>query len=90
MDQSRDGGYWVQIGTYDMEAGDYYAVRVLERERLGRAIADAVALVRGVASPPPNDLAPADGGKVSAGVNLETDDVTYSASRLKGRVRGGG
>ena len=28
VDQSRDGGYWVQIGTYDMEAGDYYAVRV--------------------------------------------------------------
>ena len=25
---------------------------------------------------------------MSAGVNLETDDVTYSASRLKGRVKG--
>jgi hypothetical protein len=87
VDQTRDGGYWVQIGTYDMEAGDYYAVRVSPGDGSGTAVADAVALVRGVASPPPNDLAPADGGKVSAGVNLETDD-TYNASRLKGRIKG--
>ena len=28
VDQTKDGGYWVQIGTYHMEAGDYYAVSV--------------------------------------------------------------
>ena len=88
VDQTRDGGYWVQIGTYELEAGDYYAVRVSNGSGSGRAIADAVAVVRGVASPPPNNVAPADGGKVSAGVNLETDDVTYSASSLKGRIAG--
>jgi cell wall-associated NlpC family hydrolase len=84
VDQTRDGGYWVQIGTYDMKAGDYYAVSVSPRDGSGVA----VVLVRGVASPPPNDLAPADGGPVSAGVSLNTGDVTYSASRLKGRVKG--
>ena len=54
----------------------------------GVAVADAVALVRGVTTPPPDDLAPADGGPVSAGVKLDPDDVTYSASKLKGRVKG--
>ena len=88
VDQSKDGGYWVQIGTYRMKAGDYYAVRVSPRNGSGAAVADAVALVRGVASPPPNDLAPADGGKVSPGVHLKTGDVAYRASGRKGRVKG--
>ena len=88
VDQSRDAGYWVQIGTYHMEAGDYYAVRVSNGSDSGRAIADAVALVRGVASPPPNHLAPDDGGSLSPGVVLDPDDVTYSASSLSGRVKG--
>ena len=88
VDQSKDAGYWVQIGTYHMKAGDYYAVSVSSGERSGVAVADAVALVRGVTTPPPNDLAPVDGGPVSAGVKLDSDDVTYSASNLKGRVKG--
>jgi cell wall-associated NlpC family hydrolase len=88
VDQSKDGGYWVEVGTYDMEAGDYYAVRIADGDGSGAAVADAVALVRGVASAPPNDLAPADGGAVDDGVSLDTGDVTYSASRLSGRVTG--
>jgi hypothetical protein len=88
VDQSRDAGYWVQIGTYDMEAGDYYAVRISNADDSGRAVADAVALVRGVASPPPNHLAPADGGSLSPGVVLDPDEVTFSTSSLKGRVKG--
>ena len=87
VDQSKDGGYWVQIGTYDMEAGDYYAVRLSSRDGMGQAVADAVALVRGVASPPPKDLAPADGGPVSDGVHVDAGDATYSASNLSGRVK---
>src|SRR5215217_5450699 len=71
-----------------MEAGDYYAVRVSNGSGSGRAIADAVALVRGVASPPPNHLAPADGGSLSPGVALDPDEATFSASSLKGRVKG--
>ncbi len=88
VDQTRDGGSWVEIGTYDMRAGDYYAVRVSPGDGSGVAVADAVALVRGVTSPPPDDLAPADGGPVSAGISLDTGDATYSPSRLSGRVPG--
>jgi cell wall-associated NlpC family hydrolase len=87
VDQTRDGGYWVQIGTYDMEAGDYYAVRLSSEDGTGQAVADAVALVRGITTPPPNDLAPADGGPVSFGTKL-SGDGTYSASSLSGRVKG--
>ena len=87
VNQKRDAGYWVQIGTYDMEAGDYYAVRLSSVEGTGKAVADAVALVRGVTTPPPNDLAPADGGPMSFGTKLASDG-TYSATRLSGRVKG--
>jgi cell wall-associated NlpC family hydrolase len=85
VNQRRDSGYWVQIGTYHLQAGDYYAVRLSPRDGTGLAAADAVALVRGQATSPPNDRAPADGGPVSAGVEL---DGTYSASALPGRVKG--
>ena len=88
VDQTKAGGYWVKIGDYDMKAGDYYAVRVSPGAGSGRVVADAVALVRGVTSPPPDDLAPADGGQVSAGVTLNTGDVTYRASSRDGRVTG--
>jgi cell wall-associated NlpC family hydrolase len=87
VNQRRDGGYWVQIGTYDMEAGDYYAVLVSSEDGTGQATADAVALVRGITTPPPNDRAPADGGPLSDGVKFDGDD-TYSASALSGRVKG--
>jgi cell wall-associated NlpC family hydrolase len=88
VDQTTDGGYWVEIGTYEMKAGDYYAVRISPGDGSGRVVADAVALVRGVTSPPPDDLAPADGGPVSSGVHLNTGDFTYSTSSLKGHVKG--
>ena len=88
VDQTRDGGYWVKIGDYHMEAGDYQAVSISAGEGSGEAVADAVALVRGVASPPPDDLAPADGGRVAAGVPLKSSEATYSAARRSGRVSG--
>ena len=88
VDQTRDAGDWVEIGTYNMSAGDGYSVRLSPGDGDGVAVADAVALVRGVASPPPNDLAPADGGSVSAGVHLKTSDTTFRDSRRSGRVKG--
>jgi cell wall-associated NlpC family hydrolase len=62
VNQTRDGGTWVKIGTFEMKAGDRYLVRVSPEGGSGEVIADAVALVRGAASPPPNHLAPAEGG----------------------------
>ena len=85
VNQQKDAGYWVQIGTYHMKAGDYYAVRV-SSGGAGVAVADAVALVRGITTPPPNDLAPDDGGSLSPGVTLQ--EGKFSAYKLKGRVKG--
>jgi cell wall-associated NlpC family hydrolase len=48
-----------------MKAGDRYVVRVSPLGGSGEVIADAVALVRGAASPPPKDLAPAEGSTAS-------------------------
>jgi cell wall-associated NlpC family hydrolase len=69
VNQARDGGMWVKLGTYEMEAGDRYVVRVSPGSGSGDVIADAVALVRGAASPPPKDLAPAE-GSASSGKNV--------------------
>ena len=62
VNQTRDGGTWVKLGTFQMKAGDRYLVRLSPEGGSGEVIADAVALVRGAASPPPNHLAPAEGG----------------------------
>jgi cell wall-associated NlpC family hydrolase len=70
VNQARDGGTWVKLGTYEMKAGDRYVVRVSPGGGQGEVIADAVALVRGAASPPPKDLAPAEGGSAGAGKNV--------------------
>jgi cell wall-associated NlpC family hydrolase len=69
VNQARDGGMWVKLGTYEMKAGDRYVVRVSPEGGSGEVIADAVALVRGAASPPPKDLAPAE-GSVDSGTNV--------------------
>jgi NlpC/P60 family len=65
VNQARDGGMWVKLGTYEMKAGDRYVVRVSPGTGSGEVIADAVALVRGAASPPPKDFAPAEGSAAS-------------------------
>ena len=79
-DQSRDGGMWVKLGTYEMKAGDCYGVRVSPGGGSGEVIADAVALVRGAASPPPKDLAPAE-GSAGSGKNVYGASNTNSERR---------
>jgi cell wall-associated NlpC family hydrolase len=69
VNQSRDGGMWIKLGTYEMKAGDRYVVRVSPGGTSDGVIADAVALVRGAASPPPKDLAPAE-GSAGSGKNV--------------------
>jgi NlpC/P60 family len=80
VNQARDGGMWVKLGTYEMKAGDRYVVRVSPGTGSGEVIADAVALVRGAASPPPKDLAPAEGSAAS-GKNV------YGASNTRDERR---
>ena len=79
-DQSRDGGMWVKLGTYEMKAGDRYVVRISPGSGSGEVIADAVALVRGAASPPPDDLAPAE-GSAGSGKNVYGASNTNSERR---------
>lgn len=48
VDQRRDGGFWVKLGTYEMEAGDCYAVQVAQGSReSGEVVADAVVVLSG-------------------------------------------
>ncbi|MDP8950175.1 MAG: NlpC/P60 family protein [Actinomycetota bacterium] len=60
VDQRRDGGMWVRLGAYKMEAGDRYAVQVSGYRARGRVVADAVMVVRGTQVPPEVD--PLTGG----------------------------
>lgn len=54
VDQREDGGSWVKLGEYKMKRGDRYAVQVaLGSDKKGSLVADAVAVVRGVQSAPP-------------------------------------
>jgi hypothetical protein len=56
VNQQEDSGMWVKLGSYEIAAGDSYAVQVSpESASGGRVVADAVAVVRGVMAPPPED-----------------------------------
>lgn len=48
VNQQKDGGMWVRIGAYEMEAGDDYAIEVSAGpEGDGEAVADAVMVLSG-------------------------------------------
>ncbi len=70
VDQRRDGGMWVRLGAYEMEAGERYAVQVSAYRAKGRVVADAVMVVRGTQVTPPGTDA---GGQAAA------DDVVQRA-----------
>jgi hypothetical protein len=53
VDQRRDGGMWVRLGAYKMDAGNRYAVQVSGYKAKGRVVADAVMVVRGTQMVPP-------------------------------------
>ncbi len=48
VNQQLEGGMWVRLGAYEMEAGDYYAVQVSPGSGgYGAAVADAVQVLSG-------------------------------------------
>jgi hypothetical protein len=53
VDQRKDGGMWVRLGAYEMEAGNDYAVQVSGYRATGRVVADSVMVVRGTQVTPP-------------------------------------
>jgi hypothetical protein len=84
VDQTRDGGFWVEIGTYEMNAGDGYVVRLLPDGGSGDVVADAVALVRGdLVTPPPADLAPVDGGPTDGVTDADSSENVYTTAHTK-------
>ncbi|MEJ7815183.1 MAG: NlpC/P60 family protein [Rubrobacter sp.] len=65
VNQRRDGGVWMRLGAYKMNAGNRYSVQVSGRSQTeGRVVADAVMVVAGTQAAPQagNDGASSDGG----------------------------
>jgi cell wall-associated NlpC family hydrolase len=53
VNQRRDGGVWMRLGAYKMNAGNRYSVRVGGRSKAeGRVVADAVMVVAGTQAAP--------------------------------------
>ena len=76
LDQSRDGGYWVPVGEYEMKKGDRNTVQVAPSNKAGGfAVADAVAVVRGVTAFPPAPPEKKIGG-------AEADEATFSGAAV--------
>ena len=54
VDQRKDGGMWVKLGAYEMEAGDSYAIQISgSSEAAGEVVADAVQVLSGGSRRPP-------------------------------------
>jgi hypothetical protein len=71
VNQQRDGGMWVKLGSYEMEAGDSYAVQVSGApEGGGEVVADAVMILSGEQAVP----------EEAAG-----DEVTEAGGRASGK-----
>ena len=86
VNQKKDGGFWGKIGEYELKEGESYAVKVAPGKD-GQAVADAIAVVRGVQSPPPDDEASASGGDATfqaAGGRATGRDVVRKARRYLG------
>jgi cell wall-associated NlpC family hydrolase len=62
VDQRRDGGVWVRLGAFEMEAGSGYAVQVSGYRARGRVVADSVMVVRGTQVTPPGTDAGSQAG----------------------------
>jgi len=74
VNQQKDGGFWVKLGEYEMEAGERYAVQVSPAsEEQGHVVADAVVIVRGVLTGPPEDSYD----------EATSGDATFSASATR-------
>ena len=72
VDQTRDGGIWIKLGTYAMNKGE----RTIQLSA-GDTVADAVAVVRGDVTMPPED-----------GASTATREAaTYSATTVRNPTR---
>jgi cell wall-associated NlpC family hydrolase len=84
VDQRKDGGMWVRLGAYEMEAGDRYAVQVAPAsEGDGAVVADAVVVLSGQQANPDEAAGEADDGTTlrAAGGHPTGRDVVRRARR---------
>jgi cell wall-associated NlpC family hydrolase len=65
VDQTTDGGIWIKLGTYAMEEGERFVQVSADSPSTGNVVADAVAVVRGDVTAPPDEQ-PGSGGIYSA------------------------
>jgi len=81
VNQKRDGGMWIRLGEYEMQAGDGYAVQISpDSADNGRVVADAVTVVRGTQVAPPDDAA-SDSMLTARGGRHNGRDVVRAARR---------
>ncbi len=85
VDQSVDGGYWMPIGEYEMRKGKR-SIRIASSG--GPAVADTVAVVRGIFDypPDPQQMGQKTGGTGKAGnKTASSNEATFSGQSAKGR-----
>jgi len=81
VDQTTDGGIWIKLGTYAMKKGERFVWISADSSGEGNVVADAVAVVRGDVTAPPDEQA--GGGTAS-----RSGEATYSASSISNPTRG--
>ena len=83
VDQQRDGGMWVKLGAYEMEAGDDYAIQIAGASGgSGVVVADAVQILSGEQANP--DAAEGDEIAVAGRGRPTGRDVIRQARRHLG------
>src|SRR5215212_10921420 len=83
VDQTRDGGIWIKLGTYAMEKGERYIRVSPDSSGVTTAVADAVAVVRGDVTAPPDE-----GGTTSSSSDTTfSGDATFSATSASNPTR---
>ena len=89
VDQSTDGGIWIKLGTYEMTEGERYIQVSAGSTETGQSVADAVAVVRGDVTMPPDEGVSTASGRVatfstSAARDPNGRDVVRKAKRYMG------
>jgi cell wall-associated NlpC family hydrolase len=84
VNQQRDGGDWVKIGDFQMEAGDDYVVQISADGGTGAVVADAVAVVRGAFAPPPYDEQASGDEQEFSAARANGPDIVRAARRYLG------
>jgi hypothetical protein len=86
--QRKDGGVWVRLGAYEMEAGNRYSVQVAGRSKdEGRIVADAVMVVGGTQAPPQVQIDQDGPAREPAGAGETAADGSVAGAEAVERAR---